>query len=132
MCLKAIFCKNCEKNIPQREIGLPQATEKTVEMAYQLLKGVQFSEEEKIELKERLEKNSLLIHVGDVKIVNKFGLNLCGDLFEKSITEAVFGDCYAVVLNDKVLFQYVVDSCLKKNSAFIVPGNRVIDVVAVR
>ena len=132
MCLKAIFCKGCEKNIPQREIGLPQAIEKTVEMAYQLLKGVQFSEEEKAELKERLEKNSLLFHVGDVKIVNNFGISLCGEQFEKSITEPVFGDCYAVVLNDKVLFQYVVDSCLKKNSAFIVPGNRVVDVVAVR
>ena len=131
MCLKSIFCKNCKERNTVAKFNFPQAVEKTLEMAYRVLRGEDLSDEEKQELIERLLRNRVILHVGDVKLVSLFGQRLIGEDFEKSFL-VVDDESYEICLDDKVLFQYVVDSGIKKNYVFITTDNRIDRVVLVK
>ena len=120
------FFKKKKKQEPVKFIGQPQSVEKMVDMIYLVFKNRKLNEEEKKDLIERLDKNPVLLHVGDVKLVNKFGVELFGDdtwakvNAEETDTDSV----YSVMYGDAQLFRYVVEYGIKKNYAFVTIGER--------
>ena len=105
-------------------VGQPQSVEKTVELLYAVLRNRKLTDEERQDLIDRLDKNPVMIHVGDVKIINKLGFELFGDDFKNANTEAVNDEVYSVMYGDAQLFRYVVEYGIKKNYAFVTVGER--------
>lgn len=120
------FFKKKKKPEPVKFIGQPQSVEKLIDMLYDVFKNRKLTEEEKKDLIERLDKNPVLIHVGDVKLVNKFGEELFGnDTWSKVNAEETDTDSvYSVMYEEAELFRYAVEYGIKKNYAFVTVGER--------